>query len=68
MAKRKKKEIVKEIIEEPVIEDEVVKIEIISIKNPCPKCGTEMVQHGGGPKGYSDFKCPACGAGLSKVI
>jgi len=66
MGKHKKKE---NIIEKPIIEKVVVKSVIKKEKEIlCPKCKTPMEQHGGGPLGYSDFKCPACGAGLSKVI
>jgi len=65
MVKYKKKE---SIIEEPIIEKVIAKTVIKKKEVLCPKCNTPMEQHGGGPKGYSDFKCPACGAGLSKVI
>jgi len=65
MGKHKKKE---SIIEKPIIEKVVVKSVIKKKEVLCPKCKTPMEQHGGGPLGYSDFKCPACGAGLSKVI
>jgi len=67
MAKHKKKNI----IQEPVIEETtIIEEQIIEKKKEvlCPKCNTPMKQYGGGPNGYSDFKCPACGAGLSKVI
>jgi len=69
MAKYKKKD--KKIIDEPIIEEKEEIIMKPIIKKPiigtlCPKCGTIMIQNGGGPSNYKDYKCPKCGAGLSK--
>jgi len=66
MARKKKK---KEIIEDPIIEEVIIDepiIKEVDLGVTCHKCGTIMIQYGGGPSGYKDYKCPKCGAGLSK--
>ena len=49
---------------EPVVKKEVVEKDI---KNPCPKCQTAMEETGAGKAG-TDFKCPKCKYGITRLI
>jgi len=44
----------------------VVKLQPTAIKNPCPRCGAELIAISGRGMSGTDYECKVCGLKITK--